>query len=156
MEKVLKKLLDLSKTISTMESCSGGYLANEITNYNNASKVLRFSAVTYSNEFKIKMGVDSSVIDKYSVYSIETAHEMARTISKFTDSNYGLGITGKLKRIDHSNIGFGNDNEVFVSVYNKDEDKYYDKIILVDLETRKENKEFIGKKVEEFLLEIIN
>ena len=156
MEQVVKKLLNLGKTISTMESCTGGYLASEITNYNDSSKVLRFSAVTYSNEFKIKMGVDSNIIDKYSVYSMETAHEMARTISKFTDSNYGLGITGKLKRVDHSNVGVGNDNEVFVSVYNKDENKYYDKTFLVDLETRKENKEFIGKEIEKFLLEIIN
>ena len=31
------------------------------------------------------MGVSSEVIDKYSVYSIETAHEMALNISKFAN-----------------------------------------------------------------------
>lgn len=156
MEQAVKKLLDLGKTISTMESCTGGYIASKITNYNNASKVLKFSAVTYSNEFKIKMGVNPSVIEKYSVYSVETAHEMAKDISEFALSDYGIGVTGKLKRIDHSNVGLGNDNEVFISIYDRDKNKYYDKSIFVDLDTREENKEFVCKNVEEFLLEILN
>lgn len=42
-----------------MESCTGGALVNAITNIPGASEVLKFSAVTYSNEYKIKLGVDS-------------------------------------------------------------------------------------------------
>ena len=71
MEEVVKRLIDKNKTISTMESCTGGGVANAITNVEGASEVLKFSAVTYSNEFKIKMGVSKDVIDKYSVYSME-------------------------------------------------------------------------------------
>ena len=85
MERVVKKLIELNKTISTMESCTGGGIANAITNIPDASKVIKFSAVTYSNEYKIKMGVSSELIDKYSVYSIEVAREMAKTISLFTN-----------------------------------------------------------------------
>ena len=73
-----------------MESCTGGGVVNAITNIEGASEVLKFSAITYSNEFKIKMGVDSNIIDKYSVYSIETAMEMSKNISKFSNSNYGI------------------------------------------------------------------
>ena len=80
MEEVVKRLIDKNKTISTMESCTGGGVANAITNVEGASEVLKFNAVTYSNEFKIKMGVSSSVIDKYSVYSAETAMEMSKNI----------------------------------------------------------------------------
>ena len=83
-----------------MESCTGGSLAGCITNIPGASEIFKFGAVTYSNEFKIKMGVSSGVMDKYSVYSIETAMEMSKNISKFTNSNYGIGITGKLNRKD--------------------------------------------------------
>ena len=58
-----------------MESCTGGGMANAITNIAGSSDVLKFSAVTYSNEFKIKMGVNKSTIDKFSVYSMEVARE---------------------------------------------------------------------------------
>ena len=65
MKRVIEKLKQKNKTISTMESCTGGGVANVITNIEGASEVLKFSAVTYSNEYKIKMGVSSEVIDKY-------------------------------------------------------------------------------------------
>ncbi len=154
MKKLVETLIKNNKTIATMESCTGGGLANAITNIERASEVLKFSAVTYSNEYKIKMGVDSEVIDKYSVYSIETAREMAQNISKFTDSDYGIGITGKLNRVDKYNP-FGKDNIVFVSIYDKDNDKYYDMNIEAKLGSRKENKEVIIELIKEKLLTII-
>ena len=98
------KLIDREKTISSMESCTGGGFANEITNIEGASDILKFSAVTYSNEYKIKMGVNSDIIDEYSVYSMETADEMSKKISDFTISDYGIGITGKINRIDNNNL----------------------------------------------------
>ena len=54
MEEIIKKLTELSKTIATMESCTGGAVANSITNIEGASLVFKFGAVTYSNEYKIK------------------------------------------------------------------------------------------------------
>ena len=116
MERVVKKLINDNKTISTMESCTGGGIANAITNIPDASKVIKFSAITYSNEYKIKMGVDSKLIDKYSVYSMEVAEDMAKKISEYTDSNYGVGVTGKLKKSDPDNPS-GEDDEVFLSIY---------------------------------------
>ena len=101
LKEIIKILTEKNKTISTMESCTGGGVANTITNIEGASEVLKFSAVTYSNEYKIKMGVDANIIDKYSVYSIKTAEEMSRKISAFANSNYGIGITGKLNRVDN-------------------------------------------------------
>jgi len=154
MKRIVDKLKKLNKTISTMESCTGGGVANSITNIEGASEVLKFSAVTYSNEFKIKMGVSSDIIDKYSVYSIETAMEMSKNISKFTNSNYGIGITGKLNRVDINNL-YGNDNKVFISIYNKDLDKFYNYDIEVNKESRKENKELVINLIIEKLLEVI-
>lgn len=144
--RVIKELIKRNETIATMESCTGGGVANAITCIEGASEVLRFSAITYSNEYKIKMGVDSKVIDKYSVYSMETAHEMALNISKFAHSDFGIGITGKLNRADKNN-NYGKDNEVFISIYYKN--KYYDIDINVDKKTRKQNKNVI-------IVEIIN
>lgn len=154
MEEVIKKLTRLGKTISTMESCTGGGVANTITNIEGASTILKFSAVTYSNEFKIKMGVSSKVIDQYSVYSMEVAKEMSKCISDFTLSNYGVGITGKLNRIDPNNP-YGDDNKVFISIYDCDHNQYKTSILEVVQKTREENKKIVIKVVKEMLLEVI-
>ena len=98
---VVEKLIQRGETISSMESCTGGYFASTITCVSGSSKVLEFSAVTYSNEYKIKMGVNRTTIDMYSVYSSEVAREMAKCISEFSKSSYGVGITGKINEVDH-------------------------------------------------------
>jgi len=155
MKKIIELLIEKNKTIATMESCTGGGVANAITNIEGASEVLKYSAVTYSNEYKIKMGVDEKVIDKFSVYSIETAIEMSKNISEFANSNYGVGITGKLNRVDINNP-FGEDNVVFISIYDKDNNKYYNEKVEATLSSRKENKELVITKIKEMLLNIIN
>ena len=67
MKEVVELLNKNNKTISTMESCTGGGVANAITNIEGSSSIFMFGAVTYSNEYKIKMGVDQNIIEKYSV-----------------------------------------------------------------------------------------
>lgn len=152
MKEIIEKLIELGYTISTMESCTGGCLANVITNIEGASEVFKFSAVTYSNEFKIKMGVSREVIDKYSVYSMETAREMALNISKFTNSTIGVGITGKLNRADKDN-NFGEDNEVFICIY---DGEFHNFSIKVSNKTRKDNKEEVINVIINKLGELIN
>lgn len=146
LEEIVKILTEQNKTVSTMESCTGGALANAITNIPGASEILKFCAVTYSNEFKIKMGVPKDIIDTYSVYSIETAIEMSKKISEFTNSNYGIGITGKLNRVDPHNLSSDN-NTVYFSIYNKDNNTNYNGSLKVTKETRKENKEEVIEKI---------
>ena len=97
-EKIVNLLNKRNKTISFMESCTGGYLANEITNVSGASNVLKVSLVTYSNEYKIKFGVTKQTLDKYTVYSKETAKEMAKNVALFADSNFGISVTGELRK----------------------------------------------------------
>jgi len=154
LKQIINRLEKQNKTISTMESCTGGGLVNAITNIEGASNVIKFSAVTYSNEFKIKMGVSKKVIDKYSVYSIETAIEMSKNISKFTNSDYGIGITGKLNRIDENNL-YGDNNTVYISIYDKNNNKFYNYDIIVNKTNRKDNKELVIELVINKLLEIM-
>ena len=154
MEDIIKELTKLGKTISTMESCTGGGVSNAITNVEGASEVFKYGAVTYSNEFKIKMGVSSDIIDKYSVYSMEVAKEMALNISKFANSNYGVGITGKINRIDKNNL-YGENNIIYISIYDRDNDKYYNKEVKAIAAIREENKRLIIKIIEEVLLSVI-
>lgn len=154
LEELVGKLIKEKKTISTMESCTGGALASCITNVEGASEILKFSAVTYSNEFKIKMGVLKEIIDKYSVYNKETADEMSYNISKFTNSNYGVGITGKFGRMDKDNL-YGDNYTVFISIYDKDNNKFYNDTVKAVKHSRKENKLLVIEKVNEMLLDIV-
>ena len=142
--KLVKVLSKKNLTISTMESCTGGYIVNSITNIEGSSHILKYSAITYSNEYKIAMGINPSIIDKYSVYSIETAQEMAINISNYSKSNIGIGITGKLNRKDESN-NYGKDNEVFISIYY--DNRFYNTQIIVDKKTRRQNKELIKNTI---------
>lgn len=152
---IVEKLGVLNKTIATMESCTGGAVASEITNCPGASEVLKFSAVTYSNEYKIKMGVNADVIEKYSVYSMETAIEMAFNISKFANSDFGVGVTGKINTPDPANPS-GEDDMIYVAIYEKECDKYYEFIYkaLKNVE-RRENKKYIVNNIGEELMRIL-
>ena len=154
MYEVVQKLIKLNRTISTMESCTGGFIANSITNIPGSSDIFMFGAVTYSNEYKVKMGVDKSLIDTYSVYSMEVANSMSKTISKYTNSNYGIGITGKLNRVDKNNLS-GKDNVVYISVYDKDNDKFYNSIVTVLYDDRCKNKEMVLDSVIKIMEEIL-
>lgn len=146
LDKIVKMLKEKNKYVSTMESCTGGGLVNAITNIPGASEILKFSAVTYSNEFKIKMGVPKETIDTYSVYGMETAIDMSKKISEFTNSNYGIGITGKLNRADINNLA-GDDNMVYFSIYNKDTNTNYNDSIRVSKSSREENKDEVITKI---------
>ena len=155
LEMVVEKLNKENKTISTMESCTGGFLASSITNIDNSSSIFKFGAVTYSNEYKEKMGVSKEVIDKYTVYSKETAREMSRAITDFTSSNYGIGITGQLNKQDPNNP-YGSVGEVFISIYDKDKNMFCEYAINTDKNTREENKRIICDFAIEKLLQIIS
>lgn len=153
-EIIVKKLIENKETISSMESCTAGYFATTLTNVSGSSEVLLFSAITYSNEFKIKMGVSSDIIDKFTVYSIETSKEMAKKISEFANSTYGVGITGQIGRIDPANKT-GNINEIFVTIYNSKNDNYHSFKINCESNTRLECKKYIVDKILDELLNVL-
>lgn len=153
MKDVVNLLIEKKMTIATMESCTGGFVASSITDIDGSSNVLKFSAVTYSNEYKIKMGVSKEVIDKYSVYSMNVAREMAKNISDFAKSDIGVGITGKINRVDENNL-FGDDNKIYYAIYDKNSDKYYEYELIAINDTRLNNKKYIMESISKSLLEI--
>ena len=155
MKELVQLLIKNDKTISTMESCTGGGVSNAITNIEGASEILKYSAVTYSNEYKIKMGVSSEVIDKYSVYSRECSDEMSKNISEFAGSDFGVGITGKLNRVDINNP-YGEDNVVFISIYDKTKNVFYNEKVEATLGSRCENKELVIHKIIDMMKDILN
>lgn len=150
---IVNRLQQQKLTIATMESCTGGGIANEITNIPGASAVLLESYVTYCNEAKIKQGVSVDVILKYTVYSPETAIEMAKAVKTQAKSDISIGITGQLGRIDPSNP-VDKLNYVWVAVINKDNDIIVKEVHVPENE-RKNQKEFVIKAVAKILLDVI-
>lgn len=146
-EKIVEKLKKQNKTIAFMESCTGGLLANSITNVSGASEIIKISLVTYSNEYKIKFGVDKNVIEKYTVYSAETAKEMAKNVANFANSNIGVGITGELGNT------INKEPKVYYSIYLKDKDECINKVIIPLGKTRENMKQKIAIQVFTDILE---
>lgn len=154
MKEVVKLLKEKNKTISTMESCTGGSVAGAITNVEGSSEVIKFSAVTYSNEFKIKMGVNKDVIHTYTVYSMETADEMSKNIANFSNSDYGVGITGQINRTDPNNVTNEND-KIYISIYDKENNRFYNQVLKAMNFSREENKKVIIDEIVKMLKNII-
>ncbi len=81
--------------ISCAESCTGGLLASSITSINGASKVFVLGLVTYSNQAKIKiLKVDKNIIKKYGAVSHQCCISMVNNLSKISNANINISITG--------------------------------------------------------------
>src|SRR5437660_7252852 len=96
LEDVLVKLLTKkNQTLAIAESCTGGLLANRITNVAGASAVLLAGYICYANEAKIDMlGVDPKLIKERGAVSEQVAGAMAVGARKRAGSTYALATTG--------------------------------------------------------------
>ena len=143
---IVQMLIKRKETIATMESCTGGALASEITNIRGASEILKESYITYCNEAKIRLGVSKDIIDTYSVYSKETAIEMAKHASIQAHANWGIGITGQLGRIDPANPGTS-DNTIYYAVTYHGEVVDVCQFVITKEHTRKEKKQLVIQEI---------
>jgi PncC family amidohydrolase len=84
-----------SLTIGTVESATGGRIADRITNVPGSSDYFKGSVVAYSNEVKIALlGVKKATIENYGAVSEQTALEMARGGRKLLDVDICVSDTG--------------------------------------------------------------
>ena len=97
------RLIEKGRTITTMESCTGGQIASLITDTEGSSTIFRGAWVTYHNDAKVKAGVPADVIGTYGVYSDEMAAAMARTCRRNMDADIGVGVTGSFGNVDPEN-----------------------------------------------------
>ena len=94
-EEIGRLLLDCNATLALAESCTGGLMANWITNAAGSSGYFLFSGVTYHNTAKIKvLGVSPRTLQEKGAVSEETACQMAEGARRVGDATYGLAITG--------------------------------------------------------------
>lgn len=111
-----KLLIKKKMTITTMESATSGQIASLITDTEGSSAVLKGAFVTYCNEAKIMQGVPAEVIDKYTVYSRETAEAMASSCVKIYNADVGIGVTGTMGNVDPSNPDSSVPGQVYFAI----------------------------------------
>lgn len=118
-------LIEKQLTITTMESCTGGQIASLITDTEGSSMVIKGAFVTYCNEAKIMQGVPAEIINKYSVYSEETAVAMAKACREKYAADIGIGVTGTMGNADPSNLESSKPGKVYFAISYKDETTSY-------------------------------
>ena len=96
LETVIVRLLTERKaTLALAESCTGGCIANRVTNVPGASAVLLAGLVTYSNAAKQKfLGVHAETLARHGAVSEPVAREMAEGARQQTQADYALAVTG--------------------------------------------------------------
>jgi nicotinamide-nucleotide amidase len=92
---VVKQLKQRNETLATAESCTGGFIANSITNVPGASEVFVAGYVTYANKSKSDiLNLDPKLIEKHGAVSEAVARKMAEGARTRASSSYGLATTG--------------------------------------------------------------
>lgn len=88
-------LMNSNATVGTAESCTGGYVANQITSIPGSSRYYEGSVVSYSNEVKMNvLGVSRETLDAYGAVSEQTAREMAEGARRVLNTTFAISTTG--------------------------------------------------------------
>ncbi|MDX1278110.1 competence/damage-inducible protein A [Oceanihabitans sediminis] len=92
---VAKQFIAQNKTLSAAESCTGGKIAERITEVPGASNYFKGSIVSYATEVKTSvLKVSEELIKKHSVVSAEVAEAMAVSALKLFETDYAIATTG--------------------------------------------------------------
>ena len=98
-EKFLKELTNELKkkdlTIATAESCTGGLIANTLTNISGSSEYFDRGVISYSNKAKMELlDVPEDLLKKNGAVSMQVAEAMANGIRKKSNVDIGIATTG--------------------------------------------------------------
>ena len=96
LESVIGRLLtERDATIGTAESCTGGFVASQLTNIPGSSQYFEGSVVSYSNTIKMNvLGVSRQTLEDFGAVSEQTAREMAEGARKVLNTTYAISTTG--------------------------------------------------------------
>lgn len=82
-------------TLALAESCTGGFIANTITNVPGASKIFRGGIVAYSNDAKKNLlGVSARTLKQHGAVSEAVAREMAEGARRKFGADFAIAVTG--------------------------------------------------------------
>lgn len=94
-EIVGKMLTDKKLSVSTAESCTGGYIAHLLTSISGSSAYFKGSVVAYANEIKEQfLGVNHQTLITHGAVSEQVVIEMALSIQKLYNTDYAIATSG--------------------------------------------------------------
>lgn len=94
---IVQLLLDNRLTVSTAESCTGGLIANKITDIPGASAVYLGSVIAYDNLIKVKeLAVKENTLEKYGAVSAATVAQMAESVRVKMETDWSVAVSGIL------------------------------------------------------------
>ena len=94
-ERVVERFKKENLTLSTADSCTGGWLSKIITEISGSSEIFMGGVCSYSNSVKMNvLGVKEETLKTFGAVSEETAREMSEAIVKLMKTSVGVGITG--------------------------------------------------------------
>ena len=82
------------KTLAVMEFCTGGFLANAITDAGDAGRHFRGGIVAFGAESLAAAGVPPAVLERHGAVSQEAANAMAGAALMQLGADYGIGVAG--------------------------------------------------------------
>ena len=150
---ITNTLIKEQLTITTMESCTSGLVASLLTDTEGASAVLKGAYITYSNEAKIKQNVPADVIEKFGVYSEETAREMALAAKRAYGADIAIGVTGTMGNVDPANNDSTPGEVFFAIAHKKGTESFHISVPVQD--SRYEYKLFVAGAIAEEITRVI-
>ncbi len=142
---ITKTLIEKNLQITTMESCTAGLIASFLTDTEGSSAVIKGAFVTYSNEAKVLQGVPEKTIERFGVYSEETALAMAAAAKRAYSADIAVGVTGTMGNKDPENED-SVPGEVYFALDMPDGSHAYH-IIVPDMESRYDYKLFVADRI---------
>ncbi len=116
------KLVEKEMTVSTVESCTGGFISHRLTSISGSSAYFNGSVIAYSNAVKInQLGVSEKTLEQHGAVSEATVKEMVQGSLKLLNTDFAIatsGIAGPTGGTPNKPVG-----TIWIAVGNKEEIK---------------------------------
>lgn len=129
-------LIERGLRISVAESCTGGLLANRLTNISGSSKYFERGFIPYTNAAKVEMlHVNEDIIHLNGAVSLQVAQQMAEGVRSVSGSDIGIATTGIMgptgatpeKQVGLVYIGICDDKICTAKQFNFGDDRLFNK-----------------------------
>lgn len=127
-------LIKRNATLSTAESCTGGYLAHLITSRPGSSEYYKGSVIAYSNEIKENwLQVDKTLLDTYGAVSEQVVKQMAVNVRRIMNTTFSIAVSGiagpggatPAKPVGTVWIAVASDKEIDCRIFQMGENRMY-------------------------------
>ncbi|MCW9048014.1 MAG: CinA family protein [Gammaproteobacteria bacterium] len=92
---IVPELIKQKRIVASAESCTGGWVAKSVTDFDGSSEWFDSAIVTYSNKSKVELlGVQQSTLDVNGAVSQPVVKEMVLGLLDRCNANIGVSISG--------------------------------------------------------------